>query len=45
MARDELTKLYHELCETRFSFVPRGEHHLHDVYDFVQHWLKAESEK
>jgi hypothetical protein len=36
MARDELTKLYHELCETRFSFVPSGEHHLHDVYDFVQ---------
>ncbi|MCG8449774.1 MAG: hypothetical protein MI725_09370 [Pirellulales bacterium] len=36
MARDDLKALYHELRETRFDFVPRGEHNIRDVYTFVQ---------
>jgi len=36
MARDDLRALYHALCETHFEFVPRGAHHLHNVYAFVQ---------
>ncbi|MDB5391935.1 MAG: hypothetical protein JWM11_7581 [Planctomycetaceae bacterium] len=36
MAREELKLLYHNLSETRFSFVPRGQHHIRDVYAIVK---------
>lgn len=35
-ARTELQKLYHQLCETRFSFIPPGEYDIRDVYALVQ---------
>jgi len=36
MPHDELTTLYHNLCESQFGFVPRGEHHIHDIYSLVK---------
>lgn len=36
MARDDLKTLYHSLRETRFDFVPPGEHNTRDLYAFVQ---------
>jgi hypothetical protein len=36
MPHEKLTNLYHALCETRFGVVPPGQHHIHDVYAFVQ---------
>ncbi len=36
MARPDIKNLYQELRTTRFSFIPRGEHHLHDVYQAVR---------
>src|SRR5207253_3436550 len=36
MARSDIKNLYQELRSTRFSFIPRGEHHLHDVYRAVK---------
>lgn len=36
MARENLKTLYHDLRESRFDFVPRGEHNIRDVYTFVK---------
>jgi hypothetical protein len=36
MARSDITKLYTRLVATRFSFVPRGEHTLNNVYRLVK---------
>ncbi len=36
MARADTRDLYQRLRNTRFAFVPRGEHHLHDVYAAVK---------
>jgi hypothetical protein len=36
MASEDLKALYHDLRETRFDFVPRGEHHIRDIYAFVK---------
>lgn len=36
MARADVKRLYQELRSTRFAFVRRGEHHLHDVYTAVK---------
>ena len=41
MPRDDLRILYHELCETRFACVPRGEHSLLDIYGFVREHYPA----
>ena len=35
MARPEIRELYRALRACEFGFVPRGEHHLTDVYDSV----------
>lgn len=36
MVRPELKELYQELLGSRFSFIPRGEHHVHDIYSAVR---------
>jgi hypothetical protein len=36
MARADTKQLYQEMRSTRFGFVPRGEHHLHEVYAAVK---------
>ena len=36
MARPDTKRLFQELRTTRFAFVPRGEHHLRDVYEAVK---------
>lgn len=36
MARADVAELYRELRNTEFGFVPRGEHHLHDIYNHVK---------
>lgn len=36
MARQDVQTLYRDLKATTFSFVPRGEHHVHDVYTMVK---------
>ena len=36
MARADVAELYRELRDTDFAFVPRGEHHLHEIYDQVK---------
>lgn len=35
MARDDVKELYRTLKSEQFGFVPRGEHHVHDVYRLV----------
>ncbi len=37
MARADIAELYRELLDSAFTFVPRGEHHLKDVYAMVKH--------
>ena len=36
MGRENLRRLYHNLCETCFAPIPHGRHHLQDIYRFVQ---------
>lgn len=36
MAREDVAELYRELCDGDFSFVPRGEHHIRDLYALVK---------
>lgn len=36
MARQDVHDLYQQLHKSHFSFVPRGEHTVHDVYAMVK---------
>ena len=36
MARSELHELYEKLVVSQFSFLPKGEHHIDDIYRSVR---------